>query len=131
LGGEKTGGNLTDRAKLDSKRHILTAARGAPLAVVVSAANAHDKTCALAVLDTLALERPRRVYRVHIRARDKNVREVPADKRHPARRWVVERTLSWTNDFRALRTRWAKKAANWLALIHFACALVLWRMSAA
>jgi putative transposase len=155
LGGEKTGKNPTDRGKLGSKRHILTDARGAPLAVVVSGANAHDKTCALAVLDAIMIERPERVYRVHhlcadkgydyddvrqalverhyrvhIRARGTELVEVPPTKRHPARRWVVERTLSWQNDFRALRTRWAKKAANWLALIHFACVLVLWRMSA-
>ena len=156
LGGEKTGKNPTDRGKLGSKRHILTDARGAPLAVVVSSANAHDKTCAVAVLEAVIIERPKRVYRVHhlcadkgydyddvrqaiferhyqvhIRARGPELIEVPADKRHPARRWVVERTLSWQNDFRALRTRWAKQADNWLALIHFACALVLWRMSAA
>jgi putative transposase len=156
LGGEKTGKNPTDRGKLGSKRHILTDAHGAPLAVVVSGANAHDKTCAVAVLDAIMIKRPQRVYRVHhlcadkgydyddvrqalverhycvhIRARGTDPVDVPPAKRHPARRWVVERTLSWTNDFRALRTRWAKKAANWLALIHFACALVLWRMCAA
>lgn len=30
----------------------------------------------------------------------------------PVRRWVVERTLFWQNDFRSLRTRWAKKPSN-------------------
>jgi putative transposase len=154
LGGEQTGKNPTDRGKLGSKRHILTDARGAPLAVVISGANAHDKTCALAVLDAVQPIRPRTAYRVHhlcadkgydyldlrqgmdqrryrthIRRRGVAVEAVPADLRYPARRWVIERTLSWTNDFRALRTRWAKKADNWLALIHFALALVLWRMS--
>ncbi len=49
--------------------------------------------------------------------------------RHPARRWVVERTLSWQNDFRSLRVRWAKKSSNWLAFIYFASALILWRMA--
>ena len=38
---------------MGSKRHILTDARGAPLAVVVSGANAHDMTCAVAVLEAL------------------------------------------------------------------------------
>jgi putative transposase len=156
LGREKTGKNPTDRGKLGSKRHILTDARGAPLAVVVSAANVNDLTCTLAVLDALIVERPKRTYRVHHLCGDKGydsddlrqavterqyrvhfgrrwptVTEVPADRRHPARRWVVERTLSWQNNFRSLRTRWAKKADNWLALIHFACALVLWQMCAA
>jgi putative transposase len=156
LGREKTGKNPTDRGKLGSKRHILTDARGAPLAVVVSAANVNDLTCALAVLDAQVVKPPQRLYRVHHLCGDKGydsddlrqavterhyrvhfgrrwptVTEVPARRRHPARRWVVERTLSWQNNFRSLRTRWAKKTDNWLALIHFACALVLWDMSAA
>ena len=49
-------------------------------------------------------------------------------EKYPARRWVVERTLSWQNDFRSLRVRWAKKSSNWLALLYFASALILWRM---
>jgi putative transposase len=46
-------------------------------------------------------------------------------KLHPARRWVVERTISWLIKRRGLRTRWSKKAQNWLALIQLACAHVL------
>jgi len=154
LGGEQTGKNPTDRGKLGSKRHVLVDGRGAPLAVLVSGANAHDKTCAVAVLDAVMIARPQTVYRVHhlcgdkgydyddvrqaalerqyqvhIKARGVEVETIPEDKRYPARRWVVERTLSWQNDFRSLRTRWVKKVANWLAFIHFASALVLWRMA--
>ena len=44
---------------------------------------------------------------------------------HPARRWVVERTISWLVKRCSLRTRWSKKAENWLALIQLACAHVL------
>ena len=57
--------------------------------------------------------------------------EQPADndpansKVHPARRWMVERTISWLVKRRSLRTRWSKKAENWLALIQLACAHVL------
>lgn len=154
LGGDKTGKNPTDRGKLGSKRHVWVDARGAPLAIVVSGANTHDKTCATQVLDAVMLPRPQtsyrvhhlcadkgydfddvradahdRHYRVHIAKRGVVLTDVPAAKRHPARRWVVERTLSWQNDFRSLRTRWAKNSDNWLALIHFACALVLWQMA--
>ncbi len=154
LGGEKTGRNPTDRGKLGSKRHILVDARGAPLAIVISPANAHDKTCVLEVLDAVSVPRPQRKYRVHhlcadkgydyvdirqaiyerryhvhIKARGLQVEELPIQKRHPARRWVVERTLSWQNDFRSLRTRWSKKADNWLAFVQLASALVLWRMA--
>jgi len=154
LGGEKTGKNPTDRGKLGTKRHILVDSRGAPLAIVLSGANAHDKTCAIAVLKAQILPRPktsyrvhhlcadkgydyrdirqalrRRNYRVHIAQRGVRLEPIPAPKRHPARRWVVERTLSWQNDFRSLRTSWSKKADNWLNFIYFASALVLWRMA--
>ena len=50
---------------------------------------------------------------------------VPAETQYPARRWVVERTLSWLTKRRSLRTRWCKKSENWLAFIHFACAHIL------
>ena len=44
-----------------------------------------------------------------------------------ARRWVVERTNSWHNNFRGLRVRWELKAERYLALVHFACALITYR----
>jgi putative transposase len=44
---------------------------------------------------------------------------------HPASRWMVERTISWLLKRRSLRTRWSKKAENWLALIQLACAHIL------
>jgi|SRR5215210_3729207 len=47
------------------------------------------------------------------------------EKPHPARRWVVKRTISWLTKRRSLRTRWAKKAGNWLALVQLACAHIL------
>lgn len=44
---------------------------------------------------------------------------------YPARRWIVERTISWLSKRRSLRTRWAKKAENWLALVQLACTHIL------
>jgi transposase len=44
-----------------------------------------------------------------------------------ARRWVVERTHSWLNRFRRILVRWEKKAENYIALLHFACALIALR----
>jgi putative transposase len=157
LGGEQTGKNPTDRGKLGSKRHILVDARGAPLAVVVTGANEHDLTCALELLQRIVVPRPQTHYRVQHLCADKgydseplrqNIRQLHyhvhfrrrefanrpqadpvTERRHPARHWVVERTLSWQNDFRSLRVRWAKKADNWVALIHLACAFVLWQMA--
>lgn len=54
---------------------------------------------------------------------------IPGELSYPARRWVVERTIGWINKRRAIRTRWAKKACNWLALLQFACAHVLFNMA--
>ena len=44
LGGDLTGSNPTDRAKSGSKRHIWVDQRGAPLSICITAANAHDVT---------------------------------------------------------------------------------------
>ena len=42
-----------------------------------------------------------------------------------ARRWVVERTHSWLNRSRRLLVRWEKKAENYLAFVHLACAQLI------
>ena len=41
-----------------------------------------------------------------------------------ARRWVVERTHSWMNRFRALLVRWDKKTANYEGALHLASAYI-------
>lgn len=51
--------------------------------------------------------------------------EVSPENPHPARRWVVERAIAWLTKCRSLRTRWAKKAENWMALVQLACAHIL------
>jgi putative transposase len=68
-------------------------------------------------------------FTAHIRARGE---EAQALKRHvgaKARRWVVERTQSWMNRFRRVLLRWDKSADNYLAFLHFACALIAFRAS--
>lgn len=45
------------------------------------------------------------------------------------RRWVVERTGSWHNRFRALLIRWERKAENYLALLHLACGLIAFQQT--
>src|SRR4051794_6585027 len=65
-------------------------------------------------------------FTLHLRSRG----EEAWAKRHAggkARRWVLERTHSWLNRFRSILIRWAKKPANYLALLHFALAIVTWR----
>lgn len=45
------------------------------------------------------------------------------------RRWVVERTGSWHNRFRALLIRWECKSENYLALLHLACGLIAFQQT--
>jgi transposase len=63
----------------------------------------------------------------HIRARGEETLEVSKGAGFRARRWVVERTHSWMNRFRGLLIRWPKKAANYLACLHFVCGIIAWR----
>jgi transposase len=53
-GGELTGPNPTDRAKLGTKYHLLVTADGLPLAVAISGANRHDSILVEPILDRLA-----------------------------------------------------------------------------
>ena len=63
----------------------------------------------------------------HIRRIGEEKLDARKRKRHPARRWVVERTLAWLSKCRGLLVRYEKKACNHLALIRLACALLWYR----
>jgi putative transposase len=161
LGGQKTGKNPTDRGKQGAKINLLVDERGAPLSVVLTGANRHDKISAVDLMVSIVLKRPAHKeqhlcadkaydasevrefassreggYTTHIKvnSRKKAATETSGlssqqrdshGEPHPARRWVVERTISWLVKRRSLRTRWSKKAENWLALVQLACAHVL------
>src|SRR5215213_10021701 len=58
LGGEKTSNNLTDRGKQGAKLNLLVDERGAPLAVVLTGANRHDKISAVDLIVSVVLKRP-------------------------------------------------------------------------
>jgi putative transposase len=66
----------------------------------------------------------KRGYIPHIRHRRE---EKKLNKKHPARRWVVERTNSWHNRFRKLFTRYEKKDKNYLGLVQLANSLIVYR----
>lgn len=74
-------------------------------------------------------------YTAHIRplGSESGARELTPEERKEAgvqaRRWVVERTHSWLNRYRGLLIRWCKKAENYLAMLHFACALITYQAS--
>jgi transposase len=40
------------------------------------------------------------------------------------KRWIIERTNSWLQNFRRLVVRYERKATNFVALVHLACALI-------
>ena len=63
----------------------------------------------------------------HIRARGEEAQLIKKAAGFKARRWVVERVHSWRNRFRRILVRWEKKAQNYLAMLHFVCAIITWR----
>ncbi|MGH3031612.1 MAG: transposase, partial [Gaiellaceae bacterium] len=66
-------------------------------------------------------------YIPHIRRIGEEKLDEQGEKRYPARRWVVERTLAWLSKCRAILIRYDKKPANYLGLIQLACALLWYR----
>ena len=156
LGGQDTGKNPTDRAKIGGKIHILVDQRGAPLSIHVTGANENDKWYVTALVLSILAKRPtttqhfcadkaydswdvhlfvqQQGYVPHIKHRrrrnePKDPCPVPGEVQYPARRWVVERTLSWLVRRRSIRTRWCKKPENWLALIQFASAHIVFDLA--
>ena len=125
------------------------------MAVTLSAANRHDMKAAFATLDAVVPRRPAvrpyhkqhlcldkgydypeieqgvraRGYLPHMRRCGEAKLAADAPRRHPARRWVVERTNSWHNRFRKLAVRFEKKAHNYLALVQLACCLIIYRLT--
>ena len=153
LGGEATGPNPTDRAKSGVKRSLLTEGHGIPLGLVVEGANRPDMKLVRPTIESIVLARPEPTeeqpqgmcldkgydfqevrailaefgFTAHIRARGEEAKQLAQEAGRRARRWVVERTHSWMNRFRRILIRWEKKPENYLAFLHFACALIAFR----
>jgi putative transposase len=132
---------------------VLTDGDGGPLAVVTAPANRHDSLLLQDGLERVVVELPcplrevdqhlcldkafdgapgdatARVYGYgpHVRRIGEEKKDTKGRKRHKARRWVVERTISWLNRCRAILVRWARKDENYLALNKLACALLWYR----
>jgi transposase len=131
----------------------LVESAGIPLGLAVDGANRNDFKMTRQTIENIVVERPKPTKKkpqgmcldkgydydevrellkefgfiAHIRARGE---EAKALKRHvgaKARRWVVERTHSWLNRFRAVLIRWCKKPENFLATLHFALAIITYR----
>ena len=56
-------------------------------------------------------------YQAHIRRIGEEKLDHLGEKRYPARRWVVERTLAWLSKCRGILVRYDKKASNFLGLL--------------
>ncbi len=116
-------------------------------------ANRHDMKLVRATLDSIVVDRPEATaeephglcldkgydydevretlaefgFTAHIKARGEEAKELQQEAGKRARRWVVERSHSWLNRFRRILVRWDKKPENYLAFLHFACALIAFR----
>lgn len=154
LGGEATGPKPTDLGKSGTKRHLLVDGRGVPLAFHLSGANCHDLKGLCPLLGAgLLIERPEPSERApqhlcldkaydaekvdllleelgytgHIKRRGESDEPGVGAVVYPARRWKVERSISWLNNMRKLRVRWEKKAENYRGLWLLAAALITYR----
>ena len=153
LGGKNTGPNPTDRRKSGTKRSLLVEGNGIPVGLVVDGANRHDMKLTKPTLESIAVEKPEPTrkapqhmcmdkgydypevrelledwgYTIHIPSRGEDVKKRKRIPGYRARHWVVERTHSWLNRFRRLLIRWEKKAENYLAMLHLACAWITFR----
>lgn len=150
--GAKRGPNPTDRAKQGTKKSVLVEQDGAPLGVAIAGANVHDTKLLAETIEAIVVERPDPEevpqnlcldkgydnptgeaaceaggYIPHIRRIGEEKLDDVGKKSHPARRWVVERTIAWLQKCRAILIRYDKKAGNYLGLIQLACALLWWR----
>lgn len=127
--------------------------QGGPLAIALGGANVHDTKLLEATIEAIVVGRPlptdaqpqhlcldkaydnptgeqtvaKYGYTPHIRRIGEEKFDEQHERRYPARRWVVERTLAWLSKCRAILVRWDKKARNYLALLQLACALLWYR----
>ena len=132
---------------------MLTEGQGVPIGLAVEGANRHDMKLVRETVENIVVERPKPTpehtqgmsldkgydyqevrdileafgFTAHIRSRGQEAQELKQEAGKKARRWVVERTHSWLNRFRRILIRWDKKPENYIAFLHFACALVAFR----
>ena len=145
-----------DRGKAGSKYHLVVDRNGIPLAVRLSAANAHDATQLLPLVDAIPpiigprgrpgrpRKRPAKLHAdkaydsTHLRRAlgSRGItpriarRGIDSSERLGRYRWVVERSLSWLLGCRRLGVRYERRADLLHGLLHLACALVCLRFLA-
>ncbi len=117
--------------------------------MVVAGANVHDTKLLGPTLESIVVDRTEGVqnlcldkgydnptghrtvseagYQPRIRRIGEEKLDQWGERTHPARRWVVERTLAWLSKCRAILVRYDKKVSNYLGLLQLACALIWYR----
>ena len=149
-GGNIIGPNPTDKGRAGSKRHLVVDAAGVPLAIRLTPANVNDCQLFEDMLDaipTLCVRgrgRPRhRPGKAHAdkgydyakcrrACRTRGItariarRGIESKERLGRHRWVVERDFAWLNAMRRLRTRYDRRASQYLGFLHLGCALICW-----
>ncbi len=132
---------------------MLTEANGIPVGLAVAGAHRHDMKLVRVTVDSIPVPRPAPTpeqpqglcldkgydydevrqtmqefgFTTHIRSRGEEAQAIKREAGFKARRWVVERTHSWMNRFRRVLIRWDKSPDNYIAFLHFACALIAFR----
>jgi putative transposase len=124
-----------------------------PIGLAVAGANVNDFKLLRETIESIPVERPRPTrhrpqgvcldkgydydevrellaefgFTAHLRSRGEEAQLLKRSARFKARRWVVERTHSWMNRFRAILIRWAKKPENYVGMLHFTLAIITLR----
>jgi putative transposase len=148
-GGEGTGKNPTDRAKLGWKWSILCDANGIPIGVAIDGANRNDSVLLAPTLDdagerglledieTIWLDRgydsdatrerliERELTDAVIAKKKKRGSSAPTRQLPIGLRWPVERTNSWLSHFGQLRRNTDRKVVHRLAQFSLAVVFLL------
>jgi len=139
-----------DRRKNGSKHHLVVDAGGVPLATILTAANRHDITQLIPLIDAIPpiggkvgapLRKPGKVmgdrgydsdpHRMQLSCRAIPTliarRNTPHGSGLGIFRYVVEQSLALFHQFRRLRTRFDKRDDIHEAFMTIGCAMICWR----
>ena len=139
-----------DRRKNGSKHHLAVDAGGIPLAAKLTAANRHDVTQLIPLIDAIPpiagkpgapLRKPKEVmgdrgydsdpHRRQLSERGIATQLARRNTEHGSGlgvyRYVVEQTIALLHQFRRLRTRFEKRADIHEAFMSLGCSVICWR----
>ncbi len=144
------GPNPTDKGRAGCKRHLVVDATGIPLAVRLTPENVNDCQLFETMLDAIQVlkkggrGRPQRrpakadadkgydFRKCRAACRKRGIilriarRGIESKERLGRHRWVIERAFAWRNAMRRLRTRYDRRASQYLGFLHLGCALICW-----